>query len=219
LVYRISISEGKMFIREVRSKNKVLPTSSKITRIQYDNNSLHVEMARPDYLGLLNIEYQYRMEGASDEWSAWTKNNHYDLSFLPAGRYTLFVRSRDIFGRMQESEPFTFSIVPPYWQTAWFSAMEILFFSLLVFGSARLNRKQIHSRRVTVITNVLTIVTIVLIIELLQNAAASYFGDMDSPVLAFAIDVVVALFVFPVELLLKRIVKGKRNVVVAKPAK
>ncbi|MDH5608290.1 MAG: hypothetical protein OEY56_02320, partial [Cyclobacteriaceae bacterium] len=42
-----SISEGKMFIREVRSKNKVLPTSSKITRIQYDNNSLHVEMARP----------------------------------------------------------------------------------------------------------------------------------------------------------------------------
>lgn len=30
-----------------------------------------------------------------------------------------------------------------------------------------------------------------------------------SPVYAFAIDVVVALFVFPIELILKRIVRGK----------
>ena len=50
-----------------------------------------------------------------------------------------------------------------------------------------------------------------MVIELLQNIAESYFGDAGSPVLAFGLDVVVALLIFPVEMLLRRVVTGDKT--------
>ncbi len=207
-----SIKSGTMFYKEVRARSGLVPSTANDLKFDYQNNSIHFEMARPDYLGLLNVEYQHILEGQSEEWSNWTKNNHIDFTYLPAGNYTLRVRSRDTFGREQESEPIKLTITPPYWQTTWFNAMEVLFFTVLVFGSAILNRRT-HSVKYSFLTGLLTIVTVVMIIEFLQNVAGSYFGEMGTPVIAFGIDVLVALFVFPIEQLLKKYVQGKPKTV------
>ncbi len=209
-----SLRSGNMFYKEIRAKKGILDSKSTSLSFDYQNNSFHFEMARPDYLGLLNVEYQYLLSGQSEQWSNWTKNNHIDLTYLPAGNYTLQVRSRDTFGREQESEPIKISVSPPYWQTTWFNAMEVAFFAILVFGSAILNRRT--HEKYALITGLLTIVTVVMIIEFLQNAAGSLFGEMGTPVIAFGIDVVVALFVFPLELFLKKFVQGKPKPAVAK---
>jgi chromate transport protein ChrA len=136
---------------------------------------------------------------------------------LAAGSYSLLVRSRDTFGRLQESTAFQFKIVPPYWQTAWFKGVEVLFFVLLVFGSGRINQKSHEKYRL--LTSILTIVTVVMMIELLQNMAGSYFDSGDSLALAFGIDVAVALLVFPIEQVLKKLVSGKLKVIDSVPLK
>jgi hypothetical protein len=199
-----SIWSGEMYYQSIKSEKGILSNRTREFKFNFDENSLLFEMARPDYLGLLNIEYQYLLSGFSDQWSEWSSNSKINFNFLPPGNYQLMVRSRDAFGREQESEPISIKIKPPYWETMWFNAAEVLFFTLLVFGSAQLNRRT--KTEYALLTNLLTVLTIVLIIEFLQNTAGSYFGEMGSPVLAFGIDVTVALLVFPVEQLLKKFV-------------
>ncbi|MDA0195448.1 MAG: hypothetical protein O2887_14430 [Bacteroidetes bacterium] len=46
-----------------------------------------------------------------------TKN---EATGLPPNNYALIVRSRNALGVIQESESYTFTIQPPYWQTYWF---------------------------------------------------------------------------------------------------
>ncbi|MFY0686028.1 MAG: hypothetical protein JXQ90_02625 [Cyclobacteriaceae bacterium] len=200
-----SIPAGNMFYRKVKSKKGLINLTEKL-KFDHDNSSIHIEMARPDYLGIMNIEYQYLMSGLNNQWSDWSKNNHLDFAYLPAGNYTLKVRSRDAFNRIQESEPLAVKVTPPYWETWWFKAGQILFFTTLILGSARLNRTA--NEKYSLLTGLLTVVTVIFIIEFLQNLAGSYLGEMSSPVLALAIDVLVALFVFPIEQVLKKIVQG-----------
>ena len=206
-----SIPASRMFFRQIRDREGLVALKGRQATISYDRNSVFIQLSRPDYLDLVNVEYQYRMIGLDDEWSEWTSNSQLDFNYLPPGQYTLEVRSRDTFGRVQESEPIKFKIRPPYWQTAWFSALQVLFFTGLVLIASRMNRRQTLTRKQVIISNLLTIVTIVMVIELLQNLAESAFGDLGSPVLAFGLDVFVALLIFPVEMLLRWVVTGHRE--------
>ncbi|MFT4736727.1 MAG: ligand-binding sensor domain-containing protein [Cyclobacteriaceae bacterium] len=210
-----SIPASQMYFRAISDRRGLLPTSVRNHSLSYEQNSVIVEMARPDYLDLVNVEYQYRMVGLNEKWSEWSTSSRLNFNYLPPGDYKLEVRSRDTFGREQESEPITFKIKPPYWQTTWFSALQVLFFTALVLIASRLNRQKSESKKRVIISNLLTIVTIVMVIELLQNVAESYFGELGSPVLAFGLDVMVALVIFPVETLLRRVVTGGKEAIAA----
>jgi hypothetical protein len=205
-----SIPSSKMFIKKLRNENGLLTKKEGQINISYDQNSVFVDLARPDYMGLVNVQYAYKMKGLNDKWSDWTSNHQFAFNYLPAGEYELELKSIDTFGREQLLEPIQFKVKPPYWQTTWFSALQVLFFTGLVLIASRLNRSNTENKRIVLISGLLTVVTIVMVIELLQNIAESFFGDLGSPVLAFGLDVLVALFIFPVEMLLRRIVTGNK---------
>ena len=197
---------GQMFFKSIKDTKGNLGNSADIT-LTYDNNTLHFTLSRPDYLGLLNVEYQYLMKGLGNKWSNWSNDNSLEFDYLPSGQYTLHVKSRDAFGRVQESRPFRFKITPPYWETTWFYAAQVIFFVILVIVSAQMNRR--HTMRSNLVTEGLTLITIVFIIELLQNVAQGWFGNVTNPVTAFSIDVGTALLVFPLEVLLRKFVKNE----------
>ncbi|WP_258105321.1 hypothetical protein [Marinoscillum sp. MHG1-6] len=173
--------------------------------LSYDENYLSAEISQPDYLGLLKVEFQYHVEGMDKGWSAWTTDNHIDLDHLPDGKYQLHVRSRDIFGRTQTMDPIAIYIEPPYWQTPWFYFLEVAIFAFLVAISTRLNQKKAQNR---FLTEGLTILTIVLIIESMQSVVGSFFAIASSPILDFIVNLSVALLIFPAELFLKKLIKS-----------
>ncbi|MEQ8471568.1 MAG: triple tyrosine motif-containing protein [Marinoscillum sp.] len=177
----------------------------KQVRLGYDQNSLRAEVSQPDYLGLLKVEYQYMLDGMDKDWSAWSDNSTINLNFLPEGKYELKVRSRDIFGRVQTIDPIVLVIDPPYWQTTWFYFLEVVFFATLVLISTRLNQGKASNR---FLTEGLTILTIVMIIETLQSAAGSYVQFATSPFIDFLINLCIALVIFPMEILLKKVIKS-----------
>ncbi|MFY0652936.1 MAG: hypothetical protein JXQ96_12915 [Cyclobacteriaceae bacterium] len=203
--YDSLISRNQMFFKSIINNSGHVDMQGQMS-FTHDNNTLQFILSRPDYLGLLKVEYQYQLNGLTDKWSSWSSNNRLDFSYLPPNSYTLMVRSRDSFGNVQESEAFEFRIRPPYWQTVWFYAFQILLMSMLVIGSARMNRRA-HEKYI-LITEGLTILTVVLIIEFLQTIAQNYFGIQSSPVADFGINVLVALSVFPLEQYLKKVVKA-----------
>lgn len=199
-----------MYFREAKSnKGDVNINVHGPMAFEHDENSFYFELARPDYRGLLQVEYQHKLNGQVDAWSEWTTNNQINLNYLPPNNYTLYIRSRDHFGRIQELEPINFTIKPPYWQTLWFYGLQIIFMTGLVFGSVIMNRKA--QRKYVLVTEGLTILTIVMVIEFLQTVAGGTLGIESTPVVDFGIDVVIALCVFPLEQTLKKVMRVSKQ--------
>jgi hypothetical protein len=178
-------------------------------KLSYDENYLRAELAQPDYLGLLKVEYQYYLEGMDEKWSDWSSSTKIELNFLPEGEYTLKVRSRDVFGREQNMSPILLDVNPPYWRTTWFYLLEVLFFASLVLISSKLNQSKAQNR---FLTEGLTILTIVMIIETVQSVAGSFFS-MNSPFFDFIINLCIALIIFPMENMLKNMIKSGKMLV------
>jgi signal transduction histidine kinase len=91
-----------------------------------------------DFLGVgtslgEELRYQYKLEGADDDWSAPISERTVTFANLAAGTYRLLVRAVDADGRAS-AEPATvaFSIAAPVWQRWWFVALA----AALVCGAA-----------------------------------------------------------------------------------
>ncbi|HEY9045076.1 MAG TPA: triple tyrosine motif-containing protein [Ohtaekwangia sp.] len=196
----------KVLLKQVRSKDgKLLPVSD--LKVEQDDSSLAFDFIHPDYLGLLGIQYQYKLDGLSDRWTDWTPDASLSYQLLPAGPYDLHVRIRDALGETSEEHIIHFKVVPPYWKTSWFYSLEILFFGSLLLITFRLNRKE---NRYAFLSRVLTFLTLILIIELIQNLAAGYWATDTSPVVNFFVQAVIALMVYPVEKLLRKFLSGNK---------
>lgn len=200
-----------MYFRKATSnKGDVNISVHRPITFEHDENSFFFELARPDYRGLLQVEYQYKLSGGlKDQWTEWSINNQINLNYLPPNSYKLSIRSRDSFGQIQALDDVKFTIKPPYWQTLWFYGLQIIFMTGLVFGSVIMNRKA--QRKYVLITEGLTILTIVMVIEFLQTVAGSTLGIESTPVVDFLIDVVIALCVFPLEQTLKKVMKVSKQ--------
>jgi hypothetical protein len=168
--------------------------------IDFYNNALTFSLTTPDYLRSGRIEYQYILEGNMADWSEWTDEGHFAFPSLNAGRYTLKVRSRNVFGNVIESEPYRFTIYPPYWQTSWFSALEVAFFLILLLAAGIINRAIKHENKILAIgKRIITMLTLVVCMEFMQNIFQNYIDINGSPVKDFAVEVFVALILLPLE--------------------
>lgn len=198
-----------LFVRKVSNEKGEIDQNERFV-LNYDENYLSVQLSKPDFLGLLNPEFQYKLTGLNNDWSEWTKSKTIDFSFLPEGTYELLVRSRDTFGRKEEGSMLSFKVKPPYWETPWFYAIQMIFFGTLVILSTRLNQDNSKNR---FLSGALTILTLVLIIEFLQSAISSYFTFKSTPVIEFLIDAIIAFMIFPLEKILRELMtKGKIKV-------
>ena len=187
-----------IILKEIQQENQVLPNRSFI-RVEQDKSGIHIEVVRPDFIGAKFVEYRYFLQGLNDKWTEWsTGGNKVSFPFLPVGDYTLMVQAKDIFGRINELEPITIEVEPPYWKQTWFYAAEFSVFLFLVLLSFRL------SYRFIFISRVLSLLSIIIFIEFIQTIAGSTFSSTNSPVFDFVVQVGVAFIVLPVEGFLRR---------------
>lgn len=180
-------------------QNNTSFTRASFLRLDQDNNSVRVEVVKPDYIGGHAVEYRYQMSGLNDNWSGWSvSNNRIDFPYLPPGDYSLAVQSKDMFGRVNDMEPVRIRVLPPYWKRPWFYALEFAVFTLLVFASFRL------SNRYRFVSRVLSLLSIIILIEFIQTIAGSTFATGGGPVVEFVIQVGIAFVILPVEGFLRR---------------
>ncbi|HQI40711.1 MAG: hypothetical protein B6D44_15615 [Ignavibacteriales bacterium UTCHB2] len=90
-----------------------------ITSLSPDFNSLRIKFSSLKYDPGLS-EYQYKLEGLSDQWSAWTNENIKDYTKLPPGDYVFKVRARDIDNNISNEALFKFYVLSP-WYLKWYS--------------------------------------------------------------------------------------------------
>lgn len=159
-----------------------------------ENNAISFEFTQADYFAAEAIEFRYKLAGLDKTWSAWSRENrHIDFPYLPSGNYELYIESRNVFGVLQQAAPIAFEVLPPYWQRTWFYALEFIVFAVLVLLSYRL------SGRYLIVSRVLSLLTIIMLIQFIQTVVSEVFETRASPVMDFFIQVMVAFLILPVE--------------------
>jgi hypothetical protein len=183
-----------LFLRAVKGEEISI---EKRMEILQNDGLITFEFVQPEFIGLNATQFRYQIKGKNINWSSWSSsNNVISLSPLTPGNYELLVQSRDLLGNESNAEQIKFVVLPPYWQRWWFYALEVFVFSFFVTVSLRLARANTRYRY---ISQILSLITVVMLIQFLETVISSLFGSRTSPVIDFAIQVVVALMVFPVE--------------------
>ena len=217
-VYRIVTSSNKLFVYEHYLSKKMQPASDLILRriasnnglisdhkkiiLNWDDNTISFKFSEPDYLGLLKVEYQYKLLDHMKVWSEWSEVNSVNLNYLQPGKNSLMVRARDTFGRIKEADVIQFRVKPPYWKQPWFYVLELLFIGSLILLVKSLRRINI---RWPFIVDGLGILTLVIILALIQSTIQTYFNIKSTPVADFIVNVVVAIIALPLEEKLRKL--------------
>lgn len=200
-----------LFLRGVRG-----PEDGVVARhlkIEEGKSPLIFEFVQPDYNGFETIEYRYLLSGLNNVWSSWSPNNNeIPFPYLPSGEYEISVQSMNIFGKISEVEKISISVTPPYWRQPWFYGLEVAFFGMLVLLSVRLS---VYNEKYKPISRVLSLLTVIMVIQLVQSTAYALIDLQSSPVIEFVIQVIIALLVLPLENRLRRFMQeaseGKVN--------
>jgi hypothetical protein len=149
------------------------------------------------------VEYRYQVKSRNSDWTPWaTSNNIVNFSYLPSGTYRLDVQTRDLMGKVSAIEEITLEVEPPYWRRYWFYLLEVIFFGAMVYLSIRLGA---GSKNYRIISQILSMLTIIMIIQLVQAAVNTQVSIKASPVIDFFIQVGLAMLVLPAENYLRRL--------------
>ena len=197
-------SNEAIYLKEVRDNDGRISFDLDL-EVNQDNSSLTFEFASPDYSGIYQKQYQFRLTntvGTQSPWSPWSiTNNVVSYQFLPQGTYILEARFKNALGKVINAAPFKFGVVPPYWKRPWFYILELVFFGSLLFLSFYLNRGK---GKYLIVSRLLGFLTLILVVEFFQTIAEYKFETNESPVINFFLQAFIALLILPVEGVLRK---------------
>lgn len=122
---KIMIDGIQLFLQDVNVQNN--------HTFRYNENNLSFYYTGLYYPAPGKLIYQYKLENYNKEWKV-TKDKMQNFPQLPPGTYTFKVRAsiNNIFTSAPEAS-FTFTISRPFWETAWFIALVIVFLTGSVY--------------------------------------------------------------------------------------
>ncbi|OQP63087.1 hypothetical protein A3860_03695 [Niastella vici] len=109
-------------------------TNEEVPNIQYAWNSIHFDYSSPLYGKQSSIEYAYYLEDFENSWSAWTKKNEKDYTYLSPGTYTFRVKARTHEGQESKVAVYRFTILAPWYRTTWAYSIYTLLAMLFVYA-------------------------------------------------------------------------------------
>jgi signal transduction histidine kinase len=84
------------------------------------------------------LRYQYKLEGATEDWSQLADQRTVNFANLAPGRYRYLVRAVNADGVMSEPPAsFSFRVLPPVWQRWWFLTLAALVIASAVYALYR----------------------------------------------------------------------------------
>ncbi|MBS0211750.1 MAG: GGDEF domain-containing protein [Proteobacteria bacterium] len=97
----------------------VLLPLDRVQRVPSRGGGLAFDFGYTDFGSGDDKQYQVRLEGLTDDWSAWSSQPSYRVAALSPGRYVLHVRARSGTDAPVDAAPLRFEIVPRWYERAW----------------------------------------------------------------------------------------------------
>jgi ligand-binding sensor domain-containing protein/signal transduction histidine kinase len=103
-----------------------------------DRNQLQIEFVGLGFSPGEGLRYQYKLEGANQDWSQPAVGRTINFSHLAPGRYRFLVRAINADGVLSErAASLSFTILPPVWQRWWFMAITAALLGLVAYALYR----------------------------------------------------------------------------------
>lgn len=116
--------------------------NEEVPEINYAWNSIHFDYSSPLYGKQSSIEYAYFLEDFDNGWSAWTKKNEKDYTYLSPGTYTFKVKARTHEGQESKAAVYRFTILAPWYRTSWAYFVYILLGLLIIYAVYKWQKKK-----------------------------------------------------------------------------
>jgi serine phosphatase RsbU (regulator of sigma subunit) len=136
-----------LYTRSISNAEGVYFKLSDITFGRGDN-TVYFDLVAPGYLKENSTQYQYVVEKMMNDWSKWSTSSTITL-MLPAGKYTLKVRAKDIWGNISEPRSLDFTIKAPFTQTTLFYILTFATAMILLVVVIRFRERQLKKDKQT----------------------------------------------------------------------
>jgi signal transduction histidine kinase len=115
--------------------------------LQYPRNSFEFEFAALSYNQPDKNKYAYILDGFDTDWHYIGTKRDGRYTNLPGGKYTLLLKAANSDGIWNEAPVrINVTVIPPFWQTVWFSVLLGVMAVLTVMGGIRLRTKAMQDR-------------------------------------------------------------------------
>lgn len=128
----------------LNKKNELVPLllqSEKPLRIPDQNYQLHIYYTVPEFTNV--PQFQYKLDGIMENWSAWDAKAVKEFVNLPPGNYTFNVRSS--LEKTIAALPFV--VEPKWYQSSWMKLIYILTVIGLIFLSVRYHNYRLRRQQ------------------------------------------------------------------------
>lgn len=116
-------------------------------RISYAYNSIRFDFSTNAYLGGLENQYSYYLEGFEKEWGKWKSTSSAEYQRLSEGDYVFHLKALNYYGYESEEVTFSFTILPPWYRTIWAYIVYFLLFLLLIYVIIRLAIRRVKLQK------------------------------------------------------------------------
>lgn len=117
------------------------------SHLRYNMNSLHFEYSAILYGQQSNIEYSYFLKGFDKSWSKWSGRPEKEYTNLPAGKYVFQVKARNNLGNESAISSYSFTILPPWYETPTAYLIYVLLFAGSIYFLYRWQMKKFLVQR------------------------------------------------------------------------
>jgi two-component sensor histidine kinase len=131
----------KPFLRGFKVNNEVYPTRvqpGNVLGLEHDQDDVTFQIGAFYYENPQRIFYEYRLRESEESWSRAFNRTEINYTNLSPGVYSFEVKARSI--QSAWSEPVAvidFEINKPYWNTAWFYGLIILFIIIIMIAGVK----------------------------------------------------------------------------------
>ncbi|UKN01933.1 SpoIIE family protein phosphatase [Paracrocinitomix mangrovi] len=113
-------------------------TDNYLFNIDYHFNDVKFTFSSTYFEYQENIQYAFKLEGYDQNWTDWSKKTEANFTNLNEGDYTFMVKAKNVYDVESEVATFKFTVLPPWYRTAWAYALFVLLLILSFFVGFRL---------------------------------------------------------------------------------
>lgn len=110
-ITKVELSDIDSVLNPLEMKNDVS------LKFPFEQSSFRFHYASPFYENLSELQFSFKLEHYSDEWSEWTKDSYKDFTNLHEGEYHFLIKAKNIYGIESEICEFRFVISPPWYRS------------------------------------------------------------------------------------------------------
>lgn len=109
-----------------------------VPELGHSQNNLQIDFFGVDFSASESLHYQYKLEGADQNWSTPTEQRTVTFANLEPGKYRFLVRAVNAAGLASEKNAVvSFTILAPIWLRSWFITLCVLIVGLIFFSFYR----------------------------------------------------------------------------------